>query len=146
MQTVTLNNGLEMPILGFGVFQIPAEKTEQAVSDALAAGYRLIDTAASYRNEEEVGRAIKSSGIARKDLFITTKLWIQDSGEDNTKRAFENSVRRLSLDYVDLYLIHQPLGDYYSEWRAMQDLCKEGRIKAIGVANFFSDRLGGHIG
>lgn len=141
MQTVTLNNGVELPVLGFGVFQIPAEQTEQAVSDALAAGYRSIDTAAGYQNEEAVGRAIAKSGIPRDELFVTTKLWVQDSGEENTKRAFETSLRRLGLDHVDLYLIHQPYGDYYSEWRAMQDLYREGRVRAIGVSNFHSDRL-----
>jgi 2,5-diketo-D-gluconate reductase A len=112
MQTVTLNNGVEMPVLGFGVFQIPPEETEQAVADALAAGYRHIDTAAAYANEEAVGRAIAASGISRDELFVTTKLWIQAPGEDNTKRAFDASLQRLGLDYVDLYLIHQPLGDY----------------------------------
>jgi 2,5-diketo-D-gluconate reductase A len=130
-----------MPILGFGVFQIPDDQTEQAVSDALAAGYRSIDTAASYLNEAAVGRAIKRSGIARDELFITTKVWVQDAGEANTRRAFEKSLERLGLDYLDLYLIHQPFGDYYSEWRAMQDLHREGRIRAIGVANFPMDRL-----
>src|SRR6476620_8781750 len=119
MQTATLSNGVEMPILGFGVFQIPDDQTEQAVSDALAVGYRSIDTAAAYRNEEAVGRAIRSSGLARDELFVTTKLWVQDAGEANTKRAFEKSLERLGLDYLDLYLIHQPFGDYYSEWRAM---------------------------
>ncbi|MDP4502534.1 aldo/keto reductase [Nonomuraea turcica] len=141
MQTVTLNNGVEMPILGFGVYQIPPEQTEQAVTDALAAGYRLLDTAAAYRNEEAVGRAIESSGIPREDLFITTKLWIQDPGEDNTMRAFDTSLRKLGLDYLDLYLMHQPFGDVYSEWRAMQDLYHQGRVKAIGVSNFYPDRL-----
>jgi 2,5-diketo-D-gluconate reductase A len=141
MNTVTLNNGVQMPILGFGVFQIPDQQTEQAVSDALAAGYRSIDTAAAYQNEEAVGRAIKNSGIAREELFITTKLWVQDPGEDNTKRAFENSLRRLGLDYLDLYLMHQPYGDYYSQWRAMQQLHTEGLIRAIGVSNFHPDRL-----
>ena len=141
MQTVTLNNGVEMPILGFGVFQIPDEQTEQAVSDALGAGYRSIDTASSYLNEDAVGRGIKKSGIAREDLFITTKVWVQDAGEANTKRAFQKSLERLDLDYIDLYLIHQPFGDYYSEWRAMQDLHREGRIRAMGVANFPMDRL-----
>ena len=141
MLTVTLNNGVEMPILGFGVFQIPDDQTEQAVSDALEAGYRSIDTAAAYMNEEAVSRAIRASGIARDELFITTKLWVQDAGEANTKRAFERSLQRLGLDYLDLYLIHQPFGDYYSEWRAMQDLHREGRIRAIGVANFPMDRL-----
>ena len=139
--TVTLNNGVEMPILGFGVYQVGPAETEQAVSDALAAGYRLIDTAAAYGNEEAVGRAIRSSGIARDELFITTKLWVQDAGEENTRRAFDESAQKLGLDQVDLYLIHQPFGDYYSEWRAMQDLHREGRIRAIGVSNFAADRL-----
>jgi 2,5-diketo-D-gluconate reductase A len=138
--TVTLNNGVQMPILGFGVYQIPAEETEQAVTDALAAGYRHIDTAAAYGNEEAVGRAIAASGISREELFVTTKLWIQASGE-NTKRAFDASLQRLGLDYLDLYLIHQPLGDYYSEWRAMQELNKAGVARAIGVSNFYPDRL-----
>jgi 2,5-diketo-D-gluconate reductase A len=129
-----------MPILGFGVYQIPAEQTEQAVTDALAAGYRHIDTAAAYGNEEAVGRAIAASGIAREELFVTTKLWIQASGE-NTKRAFDASLQRLGLDYVDLYLIHQPLGDYYSEWRVMQELNRQGVARAIGVSNFYPDRL-----
>lgn len=141
MKTITLNNGVQMPILGFGVFQIPEDQTEQAVSGALAAGYRSLDTAAAYQNEEAVGRAIKDSGIAREELFITTKLWVQDPGEENTKRAFENSLRRLGLDSIDLYLMHQPYGDYYSQWRAMQDLHSEGLVRAIGVSNFHSDRL-----
>ena len=141
MQTVPLNNGVQMPVLGFGVYQIPPEETEQAVSAALATGYRHIDTAAAYGNEEAVGRAIATSGIPRGELFVTTKLWVQDSGEDNTGRAFETSLQRLGLDYVDLYLIHQPLGDYYSEWRAMQELHGLGRARAIGVSNFHSDRL-----
>ena len=139
--TVTLNNGVEMPILGFGVYQVGPAETEQAVSDALAAGYRLIDTAAAYGNEEAVGRAIRNSGIARDELFITTKLWVQDAGEENTKRAFDESAQKLGLDQLDLYLIHQPFGDYYSEWRAMQDLHRDGRIRAIGVSNFAADRL-----
>ena len=139
--TVTLNNGVEMPTLGFGVFQIPAAETEQVVSDALAAGYRSIDTAAAYRNEEAVGRAIKASGVPREELFVTTKLWIQDSGEENAKRAFETSLQKLGLDYLDLYLIHQPFGDYYGSWRAMQELTHEGLVRAIGVANFYADRL-----
>jgi 2,5-diketo-D-gluconate reductase A len=145
MQTVTLNNGAAMPIIGFGVFQIPDDQTQQAVESALEAGYRHLDTAASYGNEDAVGAAIKASGIAREQLWITTKLWIQHaptgSVQDNTKRAFDNSLRRLGLDYLDLYLIHQPLGDYYSEWRAMQELHQAGRIRAIGVANFHPDRL-----
>jgi 2,5-diketo-D-gluconate reductase A len=138
---ITLNNGVEMPILGFGVYQIPAEQTERAVTDALAAGYRSIDTAAAYGNEEAVGRAIQESGIPRNELFVTTKLWIQDPGERNARRAFETSLQRLGLDYLDLYLIHQPLGDYYSFWRAMQELHREGLAKAIGVSNFYPDRL-----
>ncbi|WP_248758437.1 aldo/keto reductase [Pseudarthrobacter sp. SSS035] len=145
MNSVTLNNGIQMPILGFGVFQIPDAETQPAVEAALAAGYRHLDTAASYGNEAAVGAAIKASGIPREDLFVTTKLWIQHaptgSVQDDTRRAFENSLDRLGLDYVDLYLIHQPLGDYYSKWRAMQDLNKEGRVRAIGVSNFHSDRL-----
>jgi len=141
MQTLTLNNGLEMPILGFGVFQIPADETEQCVREALEVGYRHLDTAAAYRNEEAVGRAIASSGIPREELFVATKLWVQDAGEDNAKRLFEESRKRLGLDYVDLYLIHQPFGDYYSSWRAMQDLHKDGLIRAIGVSNFYPDRL-----
>ncbi|MGW6012090.1 aldo/keto reductase [Streptomyces sp. NPDC055210] len=142
MQTVTLNNGIEMPILGFGVFQIPAEETERAVSDALAAGYRMLDTASSYQNEEAVGRAIRSSGIPRADLFVTTKLYVQDApAEENTKRAFETSLGKLGLDHVDLYLMHQPFGDVYGQWRAMESLHREGRSKAIGVSNFYPDRL-----
>jgi 2,5-diketo-D-gluconate reductase A len=139
--TVTLNNGVEMPILGFGVFQIPPEETEQAVTTALEVGYRLIDTAAAYENEEAVGRALRSSGIPREELFITTKLWIQKPGEANARRAFEGSLERLGLDHVDLYLIHQPLGDYYSFWRAMEQLYAEGLSRAIGVSNFYADRL-----
>ncbi|WP_043677588.1 aldo/keto reductase [Streptomyces xylophagus] len=142
MQTVTLNNGVEMPILGFGVYQIPPEQTEQAVSDALAAGYRLLDTAAAYGNEEAVGRAIKNSGVPRQELFVTTKLWVQDApAEENTKRAFETSLTKLGLDHLDLYLMHQPFGDVYGQWRAMEALNRAGRVKAIGVANFYPDRL-----
>ena len=142
MKNVILNNGIQMPVLGFGVYQItdPAE-CEQAVYDALMAGYRLIDTAAAYKNEEAVGKAIIKSGIPRNKLFITTKLWIQDTGYDNTKRAFEESLKRLQTDYLDLYLIHQPFGDIYSSWRAMEDLYAEGKIRAIGVSNFLPDRL-----
>jgi 2,5-diketo-D-gluconate reductase A len=140
--TVTLNNGVEMPLIGFGVFQIPAEETQQAVEQALAVGYRHLDTAASYGNEEAVGAAIKASGVPRDELFVTTKLWIQaNPGEDVVKRAFEGSLHRLGLDHLDLYLIHQPLGDYYSAWRAMQELHREGAIRAIGVSNFHGDRL-----
>jgi 2,5-diketo-D-gluconate reductase A len=140
--TVTLNNGVEMPILGFGVFQIPPEETERAVNDALSVGYRHLDTAAAYQNEEAVGRAIAASAIPREDVFITTKLWIQDApAEDNTRRAFEQSLTRLGLDHLDLYLIHQPLGDVYGQWRAMQALHQQGEVRAIGVSNFYSDRL-----
>jgi 2,5-diketo-D-gluconate reductase A len=138
---ITLNNGVQMPILGFGVFQVPDEQTEQVVTDALAAGYRSIDTAASYGNEEAVGRAIAKSGIPRDQLFVTTKLWIQHTGKDTAKREFDRSLRKLGLDYLDLYLIHQPFGDYYSSWHAMQDLHREGLIRAIGVSNFYPDRL-----
>ena len=136
----TLNNGVQMPMLGFGVYQIPVDETEQAVADALSVGYRALDTAESYGNEEAVGRAIAQSGIARDELFVTTKLWIH-SGEEAARRAFAGSLERLGLDYVDLYLIHQPLGDYYGSWRAMQELNREGLAKAIGVSNFYPDRL-----
>ncbi|MEK3792178.1 aldo/keto reductase [Paenibacillus sp. FSL R7-0204] len=142
MQTVTLNNGVTMPILGFGVYQIPdAEECENAVYEAITAGYRLIDTAAGYLNEEAVGRAIKRSGVPREELFITTKLWIQDAGYESAKLAFAKSLKKLQLDYLDLYLIHQPFGDYYGAWRAMEELYHEGKIKAIGVSNFMPDRL-----
>lgn len=142
MQKVILNNGVEMPILGFGVWQIPdADECEQAVYDALMVGYRLIDTAAAYENEEAVGRAIKRSGVPRGEIFITTKLWIQDAGYESTKKAFAKSLERLQLDYLDLYLIHQPFGDVYSSWRAMEELYRESKIKAIGVSNFEPDRL-----
>ena len=131
-----------MPILGFGVFQVTdLAECERSVIDAINTGYRLIDTAASYGNETAVGKAIKNSGVKREDLFITTKLWIQSNGYEGTKKAFENSLKRLQLDYLDLYLMHQPLGDVYGEWRAMQDLYKEGKVKAIGVSNFHPDRL-----
>src|SRR5919206_503228 len=138
---VTLNNGVKMPIIGFGVYQIPPEQTEQAVTDALAAGYRHIDTAAAYVNEEAVGRAIAASGIPRHELFITTKLWVSNTGEDATKRAAERSLQRLGLDYLDLYLIHQPFGDVYGSWRAMEQLNRQGVLRAIGVSNFYPDRL-----
>jgi diketogulonate reductase-like aldo/keto reductase len=142
MQKVILNNGVEMPILGFGVFQITdAEECERSVYEAIRTGYRLIDTAASYENEEEVGKAIKRSGVAREELFVTTKLWIQDAGYEGAKKAFERSLKRLQLEYLDLYLIHQPFGDVYGSWRAMQELYREGRIRAIGVSNFQPDRL-----
>ncbi|WP_282940941.1 aldo/keto reductase [Paenibacillus sp. RC67] len=142
MQKAILNNGVEMPLLGFGVYQITdANECEQSVYDSIMAGYRLIDTAASYLNEEAVGRAIKRSGVARKELFITTKLWVQDTGYESTKRAFEKSLERLQLEYLDLYLIHQPFGDVYGSWRAMEELYREGKVRAIGVSNFQMDRL-----
>ena len=142
MQNIKLNNGVEVPILGFGVFQIndPAE-CERSVVEAIQAGYNHIDTAASYQNEEAVGRGIIQSGIAREKLFITTKLWIQSHGYEGTQKAFENSLKRLQLDYVDLYLIHQPFGDVYGEWRAMEELYQQGKVRAIGVSNFHPDRI-----
>src|SRR3954454_10009664 len=142
MKTVALNNGREMPILGFGVFQMadPAE-CERSVIDAVQTGYRLIDTAASYGNEEAVGKAIKRCGVPRQELFVTTKLWVSDAGYEKAKRAFERSLKRLGLDYLDLYLIHQPYGDVYGAWRAMEELYREGRAKAIGVSNFHPDRV-----
>ncbi|WP_304608918.1 aldo/keto reductase [Mucilaginibacter lacusdianchii] len=131
-----------MPILGFGVFQVTdLAECERSVADAIETGYRLIDTAQSYMNEEAVGKAIKRSGIAREELFITTKLWIQSKGYEGTKQAFEDSLKKLQLDYLDLYLIHQPFGDVYGEWRAMEELYKEGKVRAIGVSNFQPDRL-----
>lgn len=142
MQNVVLNNGVEMPILGFGVFQVTdAEVCEQSVYEALQTGYRSIDTAASYLNEDAVGKAIKRSGVPREELFVTTKLWIQDAGYERTKKAFERSLHRLQLDTLDLYLIHQPFGDVYGAWRAMEELYREGRIRAIGVSNFQPDRV-----
>ena len=142
MEYKVLSNGIKMPMVGFGVFQVDDQKVcEQAVLDAIEVGYRSIDTAATYLNEEAVGRAVAASGVKREDLFITTKLWVQDHGYDNTKRAFEKSLRKLGLDYLDMYLIHKPYGDYYGSWRAMEDLYKEGLIKAIGVTSFPSERL-----
>ena len=142
MEYIVLNNGIKMPMLGFGVYQIEAHKDAvQAVTDALETGYRLIDTAAAYFNEEAVGEAISQSGIKRSELFITTKLWVQDHGYDNTLRAFETSMKRLNLEVLDLYLIHKPYGDYYGSWRAMERLYKEGRIRAIGVTSFWNERL-----
>ena len=142
MEYVTLSNGVKMPLEGFGVFQVPeATVCEQAVRDALSVGYRLIDTAAAYFNEEAVGAAIRKSGIPREELFITTKLWVQDAGYESAKKAFETSMRKLGLDYLDLYLIHQPMNDYYGAWRAMEELYEAGKIRAIGVCNFYPDRL-----
>jgi diketogulonate reductase-like aldo/keto reductase len=142
MQTVKLNNGIEIPILGFGVFQVTdSAECERSVVDAIQTGYSHIDTAASYQNEEAVGRGIKQSGVAREKLFITTKLWIQSNGYEGTLKAFENSLKRLQLDYIDLYLIHQPYGDVYGEWRAMEELYGQGKVRAIGVSNFQPDRI-----
>lgn len=142
MEYKTLSNGVKIPMEGFGVFQVEdGQVTEDAVAEALRAGYRLIDTAAAYFNEEAVGKAIKKSGIKREDLFITTKLWIQDAGYENAKKAFYTSLSKLGLDYLDLYLIHQPFNDYYGSWRAMEELYEEGKIRAIGVCNFYPERL-----
>ncbi|GAA5233608.1 aldo/keto reductase [Verticiella sediminum] len=147
MQQVTLNNGVVMPILGYGVYQIPdPQECERCVADAIGAGYRLIDTAASYLNEEAVGRGLKKAGVPRADLFVTTKLWVQDAGYERTRQAIDKSLRRLQLDYVDLYLIHQPFSDVHGSWRAMQDALKEGKVRAIGVSNFQPDRLMDIIG
>jgi 2,5-diketo-D-gluconate reductase A len=142
VEIVKLNNGVEMPILGFGVFQVTdLAECERSVLDAINTGYRLIDTAASYGNEEAVGKAMKRSGVARDDLFITTKVWIQSNGYEGTKKSFEHSLKQLQTDYLDLYLMHQPFGDVYGTWKAMQDLYKEGKVRAIGVSNFHPDRL-----
>lgn len=142
MEKIKLNNGVEMPLLGLGVFQVEnPDECEQAVLDALESGYRLIDTASLYKNEEAVGKAIKKSGVAREELFITTKLWVSDTGYDRTKKAFETSLKKLQLEYLDLYIIHQAMGDYYGSWRAMEEFYKEGKIRAIGISNFFPDRV-----
>lgn len=142
MEYVILNNGVKMPIMGFGVFQIPDPKDcEQAVLDAINTGYRLIDTAQAYGNEEAVGNAIKNTDVPREELFITTKVWISNAGYEKAKASIEESLRKMQLDYLDLVLIHQPLSDYYGTYRAMEDLYKEGKIKAIGVSNFYPDRL-----
>ena len=142
MQTVKLNNDVEVPILGFGVFQItdPVE-CERSVVEAIQTGYNHIDTAASYQNEEAVGRGIQQSGVAREKLFVTTKVFIQRNGYEDTRKSFENSLKRLQLDYIDLYLIHQPYGDVYGEWRAMEELYQQGKVRAIGVSNFQPDRI-----
>jgi 2,5-diketo-D-gluconate reductase A len=142
MEKVILNNGVEMPILGFGVYQVTdAEECERSVFDAIGAGYRLIDTAAAYGNEQAVGKAIKKSRVAREELFITTKLWVSDVSYDKAKKAFEKSLKNLDLDYLDLYLIHQPFGDVHGAWHAMEEMYKEGKIRAIGVSNFQPDRV-----
>lgn len=142
MKSVKLNNGIDMPMVGFGVYQVSNEDTEKAVLEALKAGYRLLDTAAVYGNEAGVGRAIKASGIPREEIFVTTKLWIQrENGYENSKKALEDSLNRLGLDYVDLYLMHQPFGDVHEQWRAMEDLYKAGKTRTIGVCNFHPDRI-----
>lgn len=142
MEYVTLNNGVKMPMEGFGVFQVPdAAQCEQAVLDAIESGYRLIDTAAAYMNEEAVGSAVAKCGVSREELFITTKLWVQDAGYEEAKAAIQRSLDKLGLDYLDLYLLHQPMGDYVGAYRAMEEACKEGKLKAIGVCNFYPARL-----
>lgn len=141
MQHVKLNNGLEMPIEGYGVFQVKPDETERCVLDALEAGYRSLDTAATYGNEEGVGNAIKKSGVPREEIFLTSKLWVADQGYEKAKEAFKKTLNKLGTDYLDLYLIHQPLGDYYGSWRALEELYKDGKIKAIGLSNFDSTRL-----
>lgn len=141
MKDVRLNNGVMMPAIGFGVFQIPENETERVVTDAIETGYRLIDTAAAYFNEEQVGNAIRQSGIKREEFFITTKLWVQDYEYDDTLKAFDLSMKKLGLDYLDLYLMHKPYGNYYAAWRAMERLYKEGCIRAIGVTSFSNERL-----
>ena len=142
MEYTALRNGVKMPMEGFGVFQVPeAAVCEQAVHSELAAGYRLIDTAAAYLNEKAVGAAIRKSGVPREEIFVTTKLWIQDYGYESTKKAFQNSLDNLGLEYIDLYLLHQPVSDYYSSWRALEELYEAGKIRAIGVCNFYPDRL-----
>ena len=142
IETVKLNNGVEMPLEGFGVFQVPDPAVcEQAVLDAIATGYRLIDTAAAYMNEEAVGKAIAKCGVPREELFITTKLWVQDASYEGAKKAIETSLQKLGLDYIDLYLLHQPMGDYIGAYRAMEEAYKEGKLKAIGVCNFYPSRL-----
>ena len=142
MEFVTLNNGVKMPLEGFGVFQVPdPAQCEQAVLDAIASGYRLIDTAAAYMNEEAVGKAIAKCGVPREELFITTKLWVQDASYEGAKAALETSLKKLGLSYIDLYLIHQPMGDYIGAYRAMEEAYKEGKLKAIGVCNFYPNRL-----
>lgn len=142
MEFVTLNNGVKMPLEGFGVFQVPdPAQCEQAVLDAIASGYRLIDTAAAYMNEKAVGEAIKKSGVPREELFITTKLWVQDASYEAAKKAIQTSLDNLGLSYLDLYLIHQPMGDYVGAYRAMEEAYREGKLKAIGVCNFYPNRL-----
>ena len=141
MKNVTLNNGVAMPMIGFGVYQIEPSEAQRAVEDALEVGYRLIDTAAAYSNEEGVGAAIAKCGVKREELFVTTKLWVQDYGYENALKAFDVSMKKLGLDYLDLYLMHKPYGDYYGAWRALEKLYNEGRIRAIGVTSFWNERL-----
>ena len=141
MKEVRLNNGVMMPAVGFGVYQIPVEETERCVSDALEVGYRMIDTASSYFNERQVGDALRRSGLRREQVFVTTKLWVQDYEYDDALRAFDLSMKNLGLDYLDLYLLHKPYGNYYAAWRAVERLYKEGRIRAIGVTSFSNERL-----
>ena len=141
MKETRLNNGVMIPAVGFGVYQIPVEDTERCVSDALEAGYRMIDTASSYFNERQVGDALRHSGLRREDVFVTTKLWVQDYEYDDALRAFDLSMKNLGLDYLDLYLLHKPYGNYYAAWRAVERLYKEGRIRAVGVTSFSSERL-----
>ena len=141
MEYVTLNNGVKMPMLGYGVFQIPEEETKRCVLDAISCGYRLLDTAQAYANESAVGDAIKESGIAREEFFLTTKVWISNAGYEKAKASIEESLNKLKTDYIDLMLIHQPFGDYYGTYRAMEDALKEGKLRAIGVSNFYPDRF-----
>lgn len=141
MEYIELRNGIRIPILGYGTFQIPVEQTKECVLQALNEGYRLLDTASSYLNELEIGEAIKESGIPRNELFITTKVWVQDAGYKNTLEAFEKSLENLKTDYLDLYLIHQPYSDYYGSWRALEELYQKGKVKAIGVCNFSAERF-----
>lgn len=141
MKNVRLNNGVMMPAIGFGVFQIPENETERAVNDAIEIGYRKFDTAAAYFNEEQLGNAIRQSGIKREEFFITTKLWVQDYEYDDALRAFDLSMKKLGLDYLDLYLMHKPYGNYYAAWRAMEKAVKAGKVRAIGLSNFYPDRF-----
>lgn len=141
MEYVTLSNGVKMPILGYGVYQVTPEECERCVSDALSVGYRSIDTAQAYFNEQNVGDAVRKSGISREDIFLTTKVWISNAGEEKAARSIEDSLRKLQTDYIDLLLIHQPMGDYYGTWRAMEAAYKAGKVRAIGVSNFYPDRF-----
>ncbi len=141
MECVLLNNGKKMPLLGYGVYQIKKEDTYRCVKEALEVGYRLIDTAAGYQNEEEVGKAIRDSGISREEIFVVTKIWVADFGDEKTKHALDKALKKLNIDYIDLVLLHQAFGDYYGAYRALEDYYKQGKIKAIGVSNFYPDRL-----